>query len=315
MTRWLTALVGAIVLAVVTVALAGSGGRGPEAPIGQRPVRVVATTNFLADMAREIGGDRVQVTSLMGPGVDPHSYKASASDVATLRDGDLLLYVGLNLEGRMGDWFEEMARRTTVVAVTDDIPRTALRRSPAHPDQVDPHVWLDTGLWSSSAEVIARALADVDPAGATGYRRRGARYAARLSALDREVRATLARIPGRERVLVTSHDAFGYFGRAYGFEVAGIQGTSTVTQATTDDIERVSDLVASRGIRAIFIESSISPQTIHAVREASARKGQPVEIGAELYADSAGGAGTAGDSYIGMIRANAQRIAGGLAGR
>ncbi|MEO2139233.1 MAG: zinc ABC transporter substrate-binding protein [Thermoleophilia bacterium] len=301
------------VLCLLLVALVAPGcGEDAQAPIGERPVEVVATTNFLADMAREVGGPRTSVAALMGPGVDPHSYKASASDVRTLRDADLLLHVGLELEGRMGDWFKEMSRRTEVVAVTDGIPRQALLASADYQDRFDPHVWFEVPLWISAVDAIEDALIRIDPAGARGYSARAASYRGRLQSLDEEVRITLSAVPPSKRVLVTSHDAFAYLGRGYGFKVEGIQGISTVAEATTADIERVAESVAASKIPTIFVESSVSPQTMRAVQEAAARKGHSVELGAELFADSAGAAESPEGTYIGMVRANARRIAEGL---
>lgn len=302
----------AIVMLVAVGGLAIGCGQSARAPIGERPVEVVATTNFLADMAREIGGPRTRVSSLMGPGVDPHSYKASASDVKTLRDADLLLNVGLQLEGRMGDWFEEMSRRTMVVSVTSDIPRGDLLASPDYEDQYDPHVWFDVPMWSSAVGTIERALTRADPGGAREYAARADEYRRRLRALDREARSTLAAIPPRQRILVTSHDAFAYLGRRYGLRVEGIQGISTVAEATTGDIERVADAVAANDLPSVFIESSVSPQTMRAVAEAAGRKGHDVKIGPELFADSAGEASSPEGTYIGMVRANIRRIAAGL---
>ena len=304
--------VAAIVMFVAVGGLAIGCGQSARAPIGERPVEVVATTNFLADMAREIGGPRTRVSSLMGPGVDPHSYKASASDVKTLRDADLLLNVGLQLEGRMGDWFEEMSRRTMVVSVTSDIPRGDLLASPDYEDQYDPHVWFDVPMWSSAVGTIERALTRADPAGAREYAARADEYRRRLRALDREARSALAAIPPRQRILVTSHDAFAYLGRRYGLRVEGIQGISTVAEATTGDIERVADAVAANDLPSVFIESSVSPQTMRAVAEAAGRKGHDVKIGPELFADSAGEASSPEGTYIGMVRANIRRIAAGL---
>ena len=304
--------VAAIVMLVAVGGLAIGCGQSARAPIGERPVEVAATTNFLADMAREIGGPRTRVSSLMGPGVDPHSYKASASDVTTLRDADLLLNVGLQLEGRMGDWFEEMSRRTMVVSVTSDIPRGDLLASPDYEDQYDPHVWFDVPMWSSAVGTIERALTRADPAGAREYAARADEYRRRLRALDREARSTLAAIPPRQRILVTSHDAFAYLGRRYGLRVEGIQGISTVAEATTGDIERVADAVAANDLPSVFIESSVSPQTMRAVAEAAGRKGHDVKIGPALFADSAGEASSPEGTYIGMVRANIRRIAAGL---
>lgn len=303
----------AIAVAAVAGIAAGCGSSSDGGGGADGRIDVVATTNFITDMAQEIGGDRVEVTGLMGPGVDPHLFKASASDVSTLRNADVILYGGLELEGRMGDLLEELEATTTTVPVTSSIPEEELRQPTEFEGKFDPHVWFDVPLWSSAVQVIADTYAEVDPAGASGYEERADAYAAELEALDAEVRETLAGIPEDQRVLVTSHDAFGYFGEEYGFEVAPIQGTSTATEATTADIDRVSDLIAERGLSAVFIESSVSPQTIEAVLESAERKGQKADVAAELFGDAAGDAGTDEGTYIGMVRANANAIAEGLA--
>jgi manganese/zinc/iron transport system substrate-binding protein len=268
----------------------------PEA-LASRQVRVVATTNFISDLARHVGGDRVRVTGLMGPGVDPHLYKASA--------GDLVLYGGLELEGKMGDVFARLAEHRPTVAVTRDMPRHQLLGEPQHPD---PHVWFDVALWQRSVTTVAAALARLDPAHAAEYERNARRYTRELRALDAYARERLRQIPERSRVLVTSHDAFRYFGRRYGLDVVAIQGISTATEATTADIERVAGVIADRDVRSVFVESSVPPQTIEAVLASAARRGQEAAIGRELFADAAGDDG----SYVGMVRHNIDAIAEGL---
>lgn len=311
--RWLAA---ASILAVAAVGVAAGCGSstGGNEDVSDRQIEVVTTTNFITDMAEEIGGDRVEVTGLMGPGVDPHLFKASASDVSTLRNADVIFYGGLELEGRMGDLLEELEKTTTTVAVTEAMPEEELRQPTEFEGKFDPHVWFDVPLWSSAVDVIADTYAEVDPEHAEEYRERADTYEAELEGLDVEVRETLAGIPEDQRVLVTSHDAFGYFGEEYGFEVAPIQGTSTATEATTGDIDRVSDLIAERGLTAVFVESSVSPQTIEAVLEAAERKGQTAEVAAELFGDAAGDAGTPEGTYTGMVQANVRAIAEGLGG-
>jgi len=310
--RW-AALAGVAVAASLAVA-AGCGSSEDQSSVGDREVRVVATTNFITDMAEEIGGDRVEVTGLMGPGVDPHLYKASAGDVEVLRDADVIFYGGLELEGRMTDLLVELAGDTTTQAVTADVPEAELREPTEFEGKFDPHLWFDVPLWSASVRTIADTYAEVDPEHSDEYRERADAYEDELETLDAEIRTTLDAVPEEQRVLVTSHDAFGYFGEEYGFEVAPIQGTSTATEATTADIDRVSDLIADRGLSAVFVESSVSPQTIEAVLEAAERKGQRAEVAGELFADAAGDAGTEEGTYVGMVRANAERIAEGLAG-
>jgi manganese/zinc/iron transport system substrate-binding protein len=311
-TRALAAVAVAIVLAVTGTACVSSSGNAGDAEIAERTVRVVATTNFIADLVAEVGGDRVEVTGLMGPGVDPHLYKASAGDVITLREADIIFYGGLELEGRMSDLFEQLEATRPTVAVTRDIPRAELRRPSEYEGRYDPHVWFDIPLWQIAVQTTADALAELDPLNADGYRSRADAYVADLAGLDELVRERVAEIPEDRRVLVTSHDAFAYLGAEYGIEVVGIQGTSTATEATTADIERVAAVVAERDLPAIFVESSVSPQTIEAVRAAARRRGHDVRIGGELYGDAAGDAGTDAGTYIGMVRHNIETIHAGL---
>jgi manganese/zinc/iron transport system substrate-binding protein len=285
-------------------------------PIGDRRVRVTTTTNFLTDAVGRIGGDRVEVTGLMGPGVDPHLYRASAGDVQALRGADVILYCGLQLEGRMGDLLADLAARQLTSAVTDRIPREQLLApAPGAGEEHDPHVWFDVSLWSQVSESIAATLSLRDPAHAAGYRARLDAYLGELAALDGEIDRRLATIPPRRRVLVTSHDAFAYFGRRYRLDVAGIQGISTAAEATTADVERVAQLVAERGVPAVFVESSVPRQTIDALLAAAAQRGARIHVGGELYTDAAGNPGTPEGTYIGMLRANADRIADGLTGQ
>ncbi|MCU0307653.1 MAG: zinc ABC transporter substrate-binding protein [Thermoleophilia bacterium] len=302
-----------ILLALLLVA-AGSAGCGPwpgdVADDGR--VHVVATTNIVGDLARQVGGDRVRVTQLMAPGVDPHLYKASAGDVRRLRRADLVLFGGLELEGRMEDLLREVGERQPTAAVTDAIPRERLIALEEAPGRYDPHVWFDPSLWALAALHTGEELAKVDPAGAGIYRARAARFAASLRRLGREADRTLGRVPPRSRVVVTSHDAFAYFGRRFGFDVAPIQGVSTVGEASTADVDRVARIVADRGLGAVFVESSVPTQTIDAVLAAARERGQAARVGEELFSDSAGDAGTVEATYAGMLRHNVRAIAEGL---
>lgn len=307
------ALVGLALLAIVAAAgCSESTSSGKEATVEDRPIRVVTTVNFLADMAGRIGGDRVEVESLMGPGVDPHLYKASAGDVGTLRDADVVLYGGLELEGRMADLLEELSAERRTVAVTEEMPRERLLRPAEFEGRYDPHVWFDVPLWRDAARRIAAELRDVDPAHAAEYDRRLRAYLRELRDLHAEVRRLLEGIPERSRVLITSHDAFNYFGRRYGFDVVAIQGISTQTEATTADIERVAGVIADRAVRSVFIESSVPRQTIEAVIAAAREEGQDTGLGGELFSDAAGDEGSPDGTYVGMVRHNARLIAEGL---
>lgn len=282
---------------------------GPVGVVTDRPIRVVATTSLVADLVRQIGGDRVEVEALMGPGVDPHLYQASEGDVSRMSDADLVVYNGLHLEGRMGDLFEGMAqtgRRT--LAVADVLPADSLIHSAQFASSHDPHIWNSPPLWQMAAAAVADGLREIDPAHAADYDARLANYAAELDSLDGWVRAELAHIPPATRVLVTAHDAFGYFGRAFGVEVEGLQGLSTAAEAGTADVQRLAELIATRRIPAIFVESSVSPRSIEAVQAAVRDRGFDVQIGGSLYSDALGGPGSGAETYTGMMRANVRTI-------
>lgn len=305
-----------LVVALLAVGLVACSGTEPAtsaADVSERKVRVTTTTNFITDTLRQIGGDRVEVTGLMGAGVDPHLYKASAGDVGKLRDADIIVYGGLNLEGKMADLLDDLAERQTTVAITKDLPRDRLLAPPQGTAfEFDPHVWFDVGLWQTAARTAAAALKAKDPAHAAVYDANLARYLERLGELDAEVREEIATIPRARRVLVTSHDAFAYFGRRYGVDVVAIQGISTATEATTASIRRVAEIIAERKVRAAFVESSVPRQTIDAVLAAARDRGADVRIGGSLFSDAAGDSGTPEGTYIGMLRANAETITNGL---
>lgn len=265
-------------------------------------VRVVATTGMVADLARVIGGERIQVDALMGPGIDPHLYKAAPSDLRKLRAATLVLYNGKGLEGKMADVFVKLAGKTKVVAVTEQIDDAELLE--AGEGHWDPHVWFDVALWSRCAIVVGDALAEVDPANADAYRGNAKKYAARLKdELDPWVRAELANIPKERRVLITSHDAFRYLGRAYDVEVKGLQGISTSSDAGVRDVELMVELIVERRIKAIFVESSVSPKAINAVKERVEAAGHAVVIGGELFSDAMGDH-PPDDTYVGMVQHN-----------
>jgi len=295
------------------ILLAGCGGGEAPSDDGETRVRVVATIGMITDVAERIGGDRVQVRGLMGPGVDPHLYRAGAGDLRLLTSADLVLYNGLFLEAALGEVLEEMGGRVPTRAVTRDIPRDRLLAPPEFEGAFDPHVWSDVGLWRVAAATIRDALVEVDPAGEVTYRARHAELDAELEALDAWVRDEVRRVPEELRTLVTAHDAFHYFGRAYGFEVRGLQGLSTVTEAGAADVQQLATFLLERGIPALFVESSIPPRTVESVRRAVLARGGTVEIGGTLYSDAMGSAGTPEGTYPGMIRHNVRTIVEALA--
>ncbi|MBK0400301.1 zinc ABC transporter substrate-binding protein [Limibaculum sp. M0105] len=278
------------------------------------PVQVVATTGMIGDLAAEVAGGCAEVTVMMGPGVDPHLYKPSAGDVRRLAGADAILYSGLYLEGQLGEVLDRLSGRVVTVAVAERAVPEAERILTGEGYGVDPHVWMDPSLWSRVPGVIAEALAPLAPDCAADMAARAEDAARAVTALDGWVRESLASVPEGARLLVTAHDAFEYFGRAYDVEVVGIQGVSTESEAGIADIRAVVDLVVSRKVPALFVESTISPRTVEAVIEAARREGHEVTVGAELYADAMGGAGTGEGTYIGMIHANVRAIVGALGG-
>ena len=291
--------------------LAGcNGGAGPPADLAGRKVRAVATTGMIADLVRRAGGERVAVTGLMGPGVDPHTYKATAGDGELLEAADVIFYNGLHLEGQMGEVLEQVGRRVKSVAVTRDLdPEHDLRPAPPGFEGThDPHVWFDVSLWSKTAGTVRDVLAELDPAHRAAYEGNARAYQAELAELHHYVRTEAARVPEPQRVLITAHDAFYYFGRAYGFEVRGLQGVSTAAEASAADREELAEFIARRKIPALFVESSVPKKNLRAVQESVRAKGFDVRIGGDLYSDALGDpAGPAG-TYAGMVRHNIDTI-------
>jgi manganese/zinc/iron transport system substrate-binding protein len=272
------------------------------------PLKVTCTIGMITDVARNIGGEHVIATGLMGPGVDPHLYKATHGDLEKLSSADLILYNGLHLEGKMADVLVKMARDVPTVQVTETIPENLLREPPEFQGHHDPHVWFDVSLWKYTAERIRDALVEADPAHQADYVKRAEAYLASLTELDAYVRDQMNKIPVEQRVLVTAHDAFGYFGEAYGVEVKGLQGISTAAEYGAQDLIRLVDIIVARKIKAVFVESSISPKSIEALVRGVEGKGGVVKIGGQLYSDALGAEGTPEGSYIGMVRHNTDTI-------
>jgi manganese/zinc/iron transport system substrate-binding protein len=303
-------------LAALTLAACGRVESDTAADIATRPIRVVATTGIVADVVREVGGDRVEVTTLMGPGVDPHLYRASEGDVRRMGEADIVFYSGHHLEGRMGEVLEQLGTRATpTVAIAEGVAHERLLTPPEFEGAVDPHLWMDVSLWRTTTGRVSQALASLDPAHASDYGTRASAYDARLEALDAWVRERISTLPAERRVLITAHDAFNYFGRAYDFEVRGLQGISTVAEAGTGDVQALARFVADRRIPALFVETSVSPRNIEAVQAAVRARGFEVTVGGNLYSDALGGPGTGADSYDGMIRHNVDTIVRALEGR
>ena len=285
-------------------------------PRAAGPLRVVATVGMLADVVKVVAGDRAEVVSLMGPGVDPHLHVPTRRDVQALAAADVVFYVGLTLEGRMGDALDRLGRggKTVVPVAERAIPADRLRRPEGADGHPDPHVWMDVDLWSRCAAVVADALAEADPDAADDFRHRATGYRERLAALDGYVRRAIASVPERQRSLVTGHDAFGYFSQAYGIPVRSVQGITTDSEAGLADIGSLVSYLINRKVPAIFVETSVSPRNLRAVIAGAADRGWRVEVGGELFSDAAGPAGTYEGTYVGMIDHNATTIARALGG-
>jgi manganese/zinc/iron transport system substrate-binding protein len=286
----------------------------PAGDVSARTIGAVATTGMITDIVRNVGGERVEVTGLMGPGVDPHLYKASEGDVIRLASADIIFYNGLHLEAKMAEVFEKMGGRITTVAVSRAIDPARLLTPPEFEGAHDPHIWFDVTFWMSATETVRDALVELDPGSADLYRANAAGYLKELEALDAYVREQAARVPPEQRVLITAHDAFNYFGRAYGFDVRGLQGISTAAEAGAGDVQALAEFIATRRIPAIFIESSVPVRNVEAVQAAVRARGFEVVIGGELFSDAMGDWGTVEGTYIGMVRHNIDTIVGALVG-
>ena len=275
---------------------------------------VITTVGMIADVAQNVAGNCAVVTPLMGPGTDPHTYRAGARDSRTLGSADLILYSGYALEGEFGELLGRIGERRPTVAVAEAaIPKAQIIATDSQYG-VDPHVWMDVSLWSGVADVAAEQLGALEPDCAAQMQANAAAYREQLSALDGWVQESVATIPEEQRLLVTAHDAFNYYARAYGLSVAGIQGISTASEAAIGDIRSTVETVVSRNIPAIFVESSVNARTVQAVQQAAASRGVETRVGGELFSDAVGEAGTADGTYIGMIVHNTRTLTQALGG-
>ncbi len=297
--------------AVALLALALHGCDAAQPDDGR--LRVVVTTGQIEDAVANVAGERVHLHALMGPGTDPHLFVLSEGDLVRLEQADVIFFNGLHLEARLADLLSGLGRDGRhSVAVTRDLAESALIATPASQSQHDPHVWFDLALWSQAVATIAAELATADPAGAEAYEANAAEYLRRLENLGQWAGAQLDRVPADRRILVTAHDAFGYFGRAWGFQVYGLQGISTAAEAGAGDVQRLANFLADERIPAIFIETSVPDQTMRAVLEAARAQGHQVLIGGELYSDALGPRDSEAGTFEGMYRVNVMAIAGAL---
>lgn len=318
LTRGIKVLLVSALAAMVAIGCGGGGatgdggGEGGEAETVEGTIQATTTTTHITDMVEVIGGDEVEVTALMGPGVDPHLYEASQGDIGALQDADVIFYNGLFLEGQLNDILIQTGQEVPTVQATAAVPEDDLLPSEDYEGQADPHVWFDPELWLTSVDAVVEQLSELNPDAADGFEERGEEYRDEAMEAHEYVIEQAESIPEDQRVLVTSHDAFSYFGEAYGFEVEGLQGLSTEAEAGAGDVSELADFLVEEEIPAIFPESSVSPASLEAVQAAAEDRGSELIVGEELFADAMGEPDTEEGTYSGMLRANIDRIVAGL---
>ncbi|WP_040280641.1 metal ABC transporter solute-binding protein, Zn/Mn family [Psychroserpens damuponensis] len=276
-------------------------------------LNVVTTTTMITDLVENIGGEFVNVQGLMGSGVDPHLYKASEGDVTKLVEANVIFYNGLHLEGKLVEVFEKMGSATkTPIALGEELDKNTLIGSDYFASNYDPHVWFDIEYFKQFAKKVTQVLSEKNPENTDNFKANEAKYLAQLDELQKNIKATIETLPKEKRILVTAHDAFNYFGKAYNFEVVGLQGISTATEAGVQDVQQLSAFIIEKQIKAIFVESSVPKRTIEALQASVKSKGHEVEIGGTLYSDALGSTGTLEGSYIGMFEYNVNTIVNAL---
>ncbi|NOU96793.1 manganese transporter [Paenibacillus sp. LMG 31456] len=294
-----------VIMSLLLLTTACSADTGSET---EGKLKVTTTIGMIADVVKQVGGAHVQVTGLMKSGVDPHLYKASQGDVKKLEQAQIIFYNGLHLEGKMIEIFEKMGSEKPTIAVSRNIPEKQLRGWEGGEASHDPHIWFNVKHWISATEVIRDELSKADPAHAADYKNQAAAYMNQLEELDQYAKKQIASIPENQRVLVTAHDAFGYFGDAYGIKVMGLQGISTASEYGSKDVTDLREFLVSNKIKAVFVESSVPKRSIEAVIQGAKKQGHDIKIGGELFSDAMGKDGTTEGTYIGMVRHNVDTI-------
>ncbi|AOK91768.1 MULTISPECIES: metal ABC transporter solute-binding protein, Zn/Mn family [Paenibacillus] len=308
--RWVTT-VGVLSLALVLATActdAKKKEQGTARETGQK-IKATATIGMISDIVGKVGGNHVEVTGIMKSGVDPHLYKASQGDMRKLDQADVIFYNGLHLEGKMQDILEKISKQKPVIPVSKNIAQDQLRAgSPEMGSEHDPHIWFNVQNWMSAVETVRDELSALDAVHAEEYKANAEAYLTELRELDDYTRKQIASIPEAQRVLVTAHDAFGYFGDAYHIQVRGLQGMSTESEAGSQDVTKLRDYLVEHKIKAIFVESSVPRKAIDAVIQGAAQQGHTIKVGGELYSDAMGEEGTEDGTYIGMVKHNVNTI-------
>lgn len=301
-------------LAMMILAIAGCG-QADRPPRQAYPYRVTTTVGMVADIVRHVAGDKAHVEAIIGEGVDPHLYRPTAQAVKALQEANVVFYSGLMLEGKMGDMLVKLARKRPVYPVTELIDEKYLLQPNPMQSHYDPHVWMDVRAWMKAVEAVAEALGQYDPPHTDEYAANAQAYLNQLKSLDAYAHQSIGSIPKQRRVMITAHDAFNYFGRAYGIQVRGVQGLSTESEAGLDDINRLVDLIVERGVTAVFVESSVPDKNVRALVEGARSRGKQISIGGNLFSDAMGTPGTYEGTYIGMIDHNVTTITRALGGQ
>ncbi|WP_226670278.1 metal ABC transporter solute-binding protein, Zn/Mn family [Metabacillus litoralis] len=307
MKKWLTS----VVVAIVAIGLLAGCNSEDTTTEDLDEINVTATTGQVADVVKNVGGDKVKVESLMGPGVDPHLYQASQGDIKKLDEADIIFYNGLHLEGKMDTIFQKMSKDKPTVAVGDSVPEEMLLGADDS-DAHDPHIWFDIQAWIVVVDAVEQELSKLSPDHKELFKENATNYKKELEELDEYAKKQIQTIPDESRVLVTAHDAFKYFGHAYGLEVMGLQGLSTDSDYGLRDVQVLVDTLVDRKIKAVFVESSISENSISAVVEGAQKQNHDVVIGGELFSDAMGKDGTEEGTYLGMFKHNVDTIVGSL---
>ena len=304
-----------LVLSIIAIFVSGCTSSKDTINTGDKKgkYKVITTTTMLSDMAQTIGGEYIEVKGLMGPGVDPHLYKASAGDVGLMQNADMVVYNGLHLEGKMGEVFEKLSGSgKLIVSVADGVKEENLLKSQDVSVSHDPHIWFDVNIWKDVSIELTKGLKKLDKEHEKEFDANLKDYLAELDELDEYIRKRALELPEENRVLITAHDAFNYFGKSYGFDVRGLQGISTASEAGTSDVRELANFIVERKIKAVFIESSVPKKNIEALQEAVKAKGFDVKIGGELYSDSIGDIGSKAETYIGTFKSNIDTIVDAL---
>lgn len=297
------------IIATIGLTLAFTACKNSGQKAGDGKMYVVATTTMVYDLVKNIGGDRIESDGLMGTGVDPHLYKASESDVSKLSQADMIFYNGLHLEGKLVDVFEKMSRLgKNIYAVADTVKEENLIPSAEYASSFDPHLWFNINLWKKAAHCVADKMSRHDAKNRDYYQKNLMDYISQMDSVHQEVESMIQQVPEDKRILITAHDAFNYFGQAYGFEVIGLQGISTASEAGVKDVQNLADMIVKNKIGAIFIESSVPRRNIEALQEAVKARGFEVKIGGELFSDALGSPGTQEGTYTGMFMHNVKTI-------